>query len=695
MANLVIVESPAKAKTIEKYLGKKYKVVASVGHVRDLPKSEFGVDVDNDFAPKYISIRGKSQVINGLKKDVKAADNVYLATDPDREGEAISWHLCTLLGLDPADKKRITFNEITKNAVNAAIKNPTVINLDLVDAQQARRVLDRIVGYKLSPFLWKKVKKGLSAGRVQSVATALIVEREEEIRKFIPQEYWTMHGIFTKTDSTRKMKALFYGTVDGKMEIHTEQEAQQLYDAILQGEFKVSQLKNGTKSKSPAPPFTTSTLQQEASKRLNFQARRTMKAAQELYEGVEVENEGLIGLITYMRTDSLRISDDAAAAAKAFIEQNYGAEYYPPRRRFFKTKKSAQDAHEAIRPTTLHLTPAAVKGSLSSDQYRIYKLIYERFIASQMSDAVYDTVAASFSDGKYVFRLSAQSLQFAGYTKVYNDTEKAETQSKLPKLTEGDVLRLVELEKEQNFTQPPARYTEASLIKALEESEVGRPSTYVPIITTILAREYIERDGKNLKPTSLGEITTGLMKENFPNIVDCEFTAKLEKKLDTIEEGKTAWQKVIAAFYKDFMSSLNSAEEKLKDIRLKVPDEVTEEICPNCGKNLVIKNGRFGKFLACPGYPDCKFTKAIVVDTGVPCPKCGGKILQKRSKAGKTYYGCEHNPSCDFMTWDIPQKETCPHCGKNLYRRNNRYRQIYCANSACPGANKEKAKDNE
>ena len=693
MSNLVIVESPAKAKTIEKYLGKKYKVVASVGHVRDLPKSDFGIDVENGYAPKYISIRGKSQVINGLKKDVKNAQKVFLATDPDREGEAISWHLCTLLGLDPAEKNRITFNEITKNAVNDAIKNPTVINQDLVDAQQARRVLDRIVGYKLSPFLWKKVKKGLSAGRVQSVATALIVEREQEIRDFVAQEYWTLDGIFVKTDSSAKMKARFYGTENGRMEIRNADEAERVYQEIVNSKFSVKQLKVGTKAKSPAPPFTTSTLQQEASKRLNFQARRTMKAAQELYEGVEVAEEGLVGLITYMRTDSMRISNDAATAAKDHIINNYGQEFYPARRRVYKTKKSAQDAHEAIRPTTMHLTPEMVRGSLSMDQYRVYKLIYERFIASQMSDAIYDTVSASFTDGKYVFKFSAQSLKFAGYSKVYADTEKTENSIKLPKLAEGDPLKLAELSKEQNFTQPPARYTEASLIKALEEAEVGRPSTYVPIITTILAREYVEREGKNLKSTALGEIITELMKENFPDIVDCDFTAKIEKKLDTIEDGKVQWQKVIDPFYKEFVSNLSKAEEKLRDTKVKVPDEVTDEICPNCGKNLVIKSGRFGKFLACPGYPDCKFTKAIIIDTGVPCPKCGGKILQKRSKAGKTYYGCEHNPTCDFMTWDIPQKEACPHCGKNLYRRNNRYRQIYCANSACPAAKKAESKD--
>lgn len=692
MANLVIVESPAKAKTIEKYLGKKYKVVASVGHVRDLPKSDFGIDVDNGYAPKYISIRGKSQVINGLKKDVKNADKVFLATDPDREGEAISWHLCTLLGLDPAEKNRITFNEITKNAVNTAIQNPTIINQNLVDAQQARRVLDRIVGYKLSPFLWKKVKKGLSAGRVQSVATALIVEREQEIRDFVPQEYWTLDGVFSKIDSTTKMKAKFYGTQRGKLDIHNADEAERLYAEIVNNDFSVSQLKIATKSKSPAPPFTTSTLQQEASKRLNFQARRTMKAAQELYEGVEVEHEGLVGLITYMRTDSMRISEDAAAAAKEFIVENYGKEFYPSRRRIYKSKKNAQDAHEAIRPTTIYLTPEKVRSSLSMDQYRIYKLIYERFMASQMSDATFDTMSAAFTDGKYLFKFSAQSMKFAGYSKVYVDTEKDETAKKLPKLAEGDILKLIQLDKEQNFTQPPAHYTEASLIKALEEAEVGRPSTYVPIITTILAREYVERDGKNLKSTALGEIITDLMKENFPDIVDCDFTAKIEKRLDTIEDGKAQWQKVIDPFYKEFSSNLKKAEEKLKDTKVKVPDEVTDEVCPNCGKNLVIKNGRFGKFMACPGYPDCKFTKAIVIDTGVACPKCGGKILQKRSKAGKTYYGCEHNPTCDFMTWDIPQKEVCPHCGKNLYRRNNRYRQLYCANSACPAAKKEESK---
>lgn len=691
MSNLVIVESPAKAKTIEKYLGKNYKVVASVGHVRDLPKSEFAVDIEHNFAPKYISIRGKSQIINALKKDVKGADRVYLATDPDREGEAISWHLCTLLGLNPDDKNRITFNEITKNAVRQAIQHPTVIDNNLVDAQQARRVLDRIVGYKLSPFLWKKVKKGLSAGRVQSVATALIVQREKEIRAFVPQEYWTIDGLFVKKGTARKMKARFYGTSAGKVDIHNEKEADALYEAIKDASFVAQSVKIGTKKKSPAPPFTTSTLQQEASRRLNFQARRTMKAAQELYEGVDIEGVGLTGLITYMRTDSLRISDDAAAAAKEYIVRQYGEAFYPSKRRVYKTRKSAQDAHEAIRPTSMELTPLSIKESLSYDQYRVYKLIYERFIASQMSDAIYDTMAIDFSDGEHIFKTNCQAIKFAGYTTLYEEAEKKEeSQSKLYAIQEGDSVRLHELEKQQNFTQPPSRYTEASLIKTLEENEVGRPSTYVPIITTILAREYVEREGKTLKPTKLGEITTDLMSDYFPNIVDCDFTANLEKQLDTVEEGKEKWQDVIAQFYGGFEKSLENAEEKLKDVRFKVPDEVTDEVCPNCGKNLVIKSGRFGKFLACPGYPECKFTKAIIVDTGVPCPKCGAKILQKRSKTGKTYYGCEHNPTCDFMTWDIPLKDKCPHCGQNLFRRNNRFRQVYCANTACPGAAKEK-----
>ncbi len=681
MSNLFIVESPAKAKTIEKYLGKKYKVMASMGHIRDLPKSDFGIDIEHDFAPKYISIRGKSELIRALKKEAQKADTVYLATDPDREGEAISWHLATLLGLEAGKGKRVVFNEITKGALKNAVANPTEINMNLVDAQQARRVLDRIVGYKLSPFLWRKVKKGLSAGRVQSVATAMIVDREEEIRAFVPKEYWNLTAVFSSETDT--IEAKFHGTPKKSIEIHSEEEAVKLFNEIQNSQFTVTDIKRAEKKKSPAPPFTTSTLQQEASRRYNFQAKRTMKAAQELYEGVNVKGVGLVGLITYMRTDSLRISDEAAAAAKEHIIATYGAEYYPPTRRYFKTKKSAQDAHEAIRPTNISITPDQVKISCTPDQYRIYKLIYDRFLASQMAEAVYDTLAVEIGDGKYVFKATCQSVKFKGFTSAYKETEdKEKNHRRLYRVESGDSMKIDTLEKEQNFTQPPARYTEASLIKALEENEIGRPSTFVPIITTILAREYVERDGKSLKPTALGEVTTQLMKEHFGSIVDYDFTAHLEKELDKVEEGSAQWQAIVGDFYGIFSKTLETAEKSLTE-RVKIPEEVTDEICPNCGKNLVIKNGRFGKFLACPGYPDCRFTKTIIIDTGVPCPKCGGKILKKRSKAGKTYYGCEHNPSCDFMTWDEPLKKTCEKCGAPLFKRTGRNRGTYCSNPEC------------
>ncbi len=683
MSNLFIVESPAKAKTIEKYLGKKYKVMASMGHIRDLPKSDFGIDVENNFTPKYISIRGKSDLIRSLKKEAQKADTVYLATDPDREGEAISWHLSTLLGLQPEQCKRVVFNEITKTALKAAVAKPTEINMNLVDAQQARRVLDRIVGYKLSPFLWRKVKKGLSAGRVQSVATAMIVDREEEIRAFVPKEYWNLSAVFTQADGKGKIEAKFHGTTKGALEITNGEDAAKIYSELENGKYFIKDIKRAEKKKSPAPPFTTSTLQQEASRRYNFQAKRTMKAAQELYEGVNITGIGLVGLITYMRTDSLRISDEAAAAAKEHIIKTYGEEFYPPHRRYFKTKKSAQDAHEAIRPTDISITPEQAKLTCTSDQYRIYKLIYDRFLASQMAEAVYDTLAVEISDGKYIFKSNCQSVKFKGFTSAYQETEgKEKNQRRLYKVEAGEELLLNTLEKEQNFTQPPSRYTEASLIKALEENEIGRPSTFVPIITTILAREYVEREGKTLKPTNLGEVTTKLMKDHFTSIVDYDFTAHLEQELDKVEEGSAEWQSVVEGFYDVFMKTLETAEKTLTE-RVKVPEEVTEEICPNCGKNLVIKSGRFGKFLACPGYPDCRFTKAIVIDTGVPCPKCGGKILKKRSKAGKTYYGCEHNPTCDFMTWDEPLQKKCEKCGAPLFKRYGRGKGTYCSNPEC------------
>ena len=683
MSNLFIVESPAKAKTIEKYLGKKFKVMASMGHIRDLPKSDFGIDIENNFTPKYISIRGKSELIRSLKKEAKKADMVYLATDPDREGEAISWHLSNLLGLEPAQCKRVVFNEITKGALQTAVAHPTEINMNLVDAQQARRVLDRIVGYKLSPFLWRKVKKGLSAGRVQSVATAMIVDREEEIRAFIPKEYWNISAVFSHLAGAGKIEAKFYGTKEGALEIHNEEEATKIYQEIEQSSFSIGAIKRAEKKKSPAPPFITSTLQQEASRRYNFQAKRTMKAAQELYEGVSVKGYGLIGLITYMRTDSLRISDEAAAAAKEHVIAAFGSDYYPATRRYFKTKKSAQDAHEAIRPTNIAITPEQVKQTCTPDQYRIYKLIYDRFLASQMAEAVYDTLAVEITDGHYIFKSSCQVLKFKGFTAAYQESEdKEKSQRRLYKVESGEKLQLDLLKKEQNFTQPPSRYTEASLIKALEENEIGRPSTFVPIITTILAREYVERDGKSLKPTVLGEVTTKLMKDYFSSIVDYDFTAHLETELDKVEEGSVKWQTLVSQFYDIFSKTLDEAEHQLTE-RVKIPEEVTEEICPNCGKNLVIKSGRYGKFLACPGYPDCQFTKTIVIDTKVPCPKCGGKILKKRSKSGKTYYGCEHNPTCDFMTWDEPLTKTCEKCGAPLFRRTGRGKGVYCSNPAC------------
>lgn len=695
MSNLLIVESPAKAQTIEKYLGKKYKVVSSKGHVRDLPKSTFGVDLDNNFTPKYITIRGKSDLIRSLKKEVKAADTVYLATDPDREGEAISWHLYELLGLNENNSKRVVFNEITKNALQEAVKHPRNIDYDLVDAQQARRVLDRIVGYKLSPFLWKKVKKGLSAGRVQSVATAMIVDRENEINNFKPEEYWNLNAIFKKSNSTAKIPAKFYGTVNKAINVTNSQQAQEIYDKCINSEFTVTSVKLGEKKRSPAPPFTTSTLQQEASRRYNFQTKRTMKAAQELYEGINVEQIGLVGLITYMRTDSLRISDDAAGAAKEFIISNFGKQFYPEKRRFYKSKNTAQDAHEAIRPTNIDLTPEKIKSSLSSDQYRLYKLIYERFVASQMSDVKYDTQSVDISDSKYLFKAYCQSVKFEGFTVLYNDIDKESNDKKLFKLETGDKLKLTELEKIQNFTQPPSRYTEGTLTKALDENGIGRPSTFMPIISTILARDYVERDGKFLKPTKLGEVTTKLMKDYFSSIIDYDFSANLETELDKISDGKMKWQDLISQFYDIFSDTLAKAEDELKETRIKVPDEVTDEICPNCGKNLVIKSGKFGKFLACPGYPDCKFTKAIVFDTGVACPKCGGKILRKKSKTGKIYFGCENFPKCDYMTWDEPLTAKCKNCGSNLFRKSGKRKIIYCPNPDCKKYINNNSQDNK
>ncbi len=683
--NLVIVESPAKAKTIQKYLGKKYEVIASMGHIRDLPKSTIGVDIENNFKPKYINIRGKEALIKELKAAAKKSDKVYLATDPDREGEAISWHLSHLLGLSDQDDNRVTFNEITKSGVVNGMEHPRKIDQDLVDAQQARRVLDRIVGYKLSPFLWKKVKSGLSAGRVQSVTVRLIVDREAEIKAFVPVEYWTVDAKFLAKGARKAFGAKFYGMDGEKTELRTQEEAQAVLDRLQGAEYTVSGIKKSVRRKAPAPPFTTSTLQQEASRRLGFQARRTMKAAQELYEGVDVKGMGAVGLITYMRTDSLRVSDEARTAAYQFVETAYGKDYIPKSPKVYKTKNNAQDAHEAVRPTMPGLSPDQVKESLTTDQYKLYKLVWERFIASQMADALLDTVSVDISANGCLFKASGYTVKFDGYTVLYEESKDDEDEAvgALPKLAQGDLLKLKSLEPNQHFTQPPPRYTEASLIKTLEENGIGRPSTYAPTITTVLTRGYVEREGKQLVPTLLGEVTTQLMKEHFQSIVDVDFTAKMEKNLDNVEIGKKPWVNVIKDFYGDFAQTLAKAEEIMGDVRIKVPDEETDIVCEKCGRNMVIKTGRYGKFLACPGFPQCRNTKTIAQETPGLCPLCGGKVLEKKSKKGKKYFGCEKNPTCQFMTWDTPLAEKCPKCGSTLYKKAGKNGKVYCLKPDC------------
>ena len=691
--DLVIVESPAKAKTIGRYLGPGYEVRASMGHVRDLPKSKLGVDVEHGFQPDYQPIKGKEDVIADLKKAAKGSDKVFLATDPDREGEAISWHLKELLGIPDDKTYRVTFNEITKKVVNDSIASPRAIDMDLVDAQQARRVLDRIVGYQLSPLLWKKIRGGLSAGRVQSVATRLVCEREEEIRAFQPQEYWSLDVDLSRIAPAQgAFTAAFYGR-EKKQELHSEEEVQAVVEAVKAAPFTVKGVKRQDKTRSPAPPFITSTLQQEASRKLNMTPRRTMAVAQQLYEGVDIQGEGTVGLITYMRTDSLRLSEEALAAAKEMIVSRYGAAYYPEKTRHFKSKSGAQDAHEAIRPSDVRLTPEDVKKDLTSEQYRLYKLIWSRFLACQMANAVYDSVSIEVESAGYRFRANHSSLKFSGFTAVYvegKDEEDEVKQSPLPDLKEGEPLALTGTKPEQHFTQPPSRYTEASLIKALEEKGIGRPSTYAPTISTILDREYVVKEGKNLRPTPLGEVVTGLMKEKFPDIVDTAFTAQMEEQLDKVEEGKEDWRDLLKGFYGDFEKELQEAEKDQE--RIKVPDEVSEEICPVCGRQLVVKSGRFGRFLACPGYPECTFTQPIVVEMPGKCPKCGGRILKKTSKRGYTYYGCEFNvvregskaQQCDFMTWDVPVKDTCPECGWTMFKKAGRgFKRPFCINPDC------------
>jgi len=652
---LIIVESPAKANTIKKFLGGNTKVMASMGHIRDLPKSKMAVDIEHDFEPEYINIRGKGDLIKSLKKEAKAAKQVYLASDPDREGEAIAWHLAHILEIPEDSNCRVTFNEITKETVKESIKKPRTINMDLVDAQQARRVLDRIVGYKISPVLWKKVKRGLSAGRVQSVAVKLIVDREEEIENFIPEEYWNIYADVLEPNSKKKFQATFYGKDGKKLEIHTKEEVDKILKNIEKGKYIVADVKKGEKKRTPAPPFTTSTMQQEASRKLSFTLKKTMSVAQGLYEGVHVGEKGTVGLITYMRTDSTRISDEARAVAKEVITQKYGANYYE--NRYYKTKQNAQDAHEAIRPTYIDLEPEKIKDYLTTDQYKLYRLIYNRFIASQMANAIYDTVTANIDVNNYNFRANGQTLKFKGFMTLYVETiegEKEEEDNSIPELTIGQEVKKEKLEAKQSFTQPPARYTEASLVKALEEKGIGRPSTYSPTITTILERRYIQKEQKQLIPTDLGKIVNKLLVENFPDVINVEFTAKIEEEFDEVAEGKEPWKQVIREFYGPFKVTLDRVEKELEHVEL--VEEVSDVPCEKCGRMMVIKYGRYGKFLACPGYPECKNAKPIIETIDVPCPVCGGTVQIKKTRRGKKFYVCENNPgTCEYISWNPPK----------------------------------------
>ena len=685
--NLVIVESPSKAKTIGKYLGSDYEVKACMGHLRDLPKSTMGVDLEHDFTPVYQPVKGKEDIIRDLKASAKKSDQIYLATDPDREGEAISWHLQALLGIPDSQVNRVTFNEITRGVVTRAIQNPRAIDQDLVDAQQARRILDRIVGYQLSPLLWKKVRRGLSAGRVQSVATRLVVDREEEIRAFQPQEYWTIDVNLARQEKPGAFTARFYGDPK-KRDLHNEDEVNGVIASVQGKPFTVESVKRTEKKRSPAPPFITSTLQQEASRKLGMTPKRTMALAQQLYEGVEISGIGAVGLITYMRTDSQRISEEALAAAKDYILGRWGEQYYYGEPHRYKTKSAAQDAHEAIRPSNVSLDPERVRADLNKDQFRLYKLIWDRFTASQMACALYDNVAIEASCGVNKFRANHQSLKFADFTALYEegkDDEQEEVQSPLPDLAEGEGLNLTGVHPEQHFTQPPARYTEATLVRAMEEKGVGRPSTYASIISTIQDRDYVIKKEKRLWPTPLGEVVTGLMKERFQDIIDVAFTAHMEQQLDQVEEGKLPWKQVLADFYAGFHKDMEEAEEALKDTRLKVPEEETEEICELCGRKMVIKYGRFGRFLACPGFPECKNTKPIVEHMPGRCPKCGAGMLKRKSKRGFAYYSCERGAECGFMTWDVPTEFDCPSCGQTMFKKSGRgANKPFCINEACP-----------
>ena len=685
--DLVIVESPSKAKTIGKYLGPDYQVKACMGHLRDLPKSTMGVDLDHDFTPEYIPMKEKAELIRELKKAADKADTVYLATDPDREGEAISWHIKELLKLPDSKTRRVTFNEITRGVVTKAIQQPRAIDLDLVDAQQARRILDRIVGYQLSPLLWRKIRRGLSAGRVQSVATRLVVERENEIRAFVPEEFWSLDVLLACVEKPGRFEAHYLGEGGKKRALANEDQALAVLRDVEGQPFTVREIKKAEKHRAPAPPFITSTLQQEASRKLNMTPKRTMALAQQLYEGVEVAGHGAVGLITYMRTDSLRLSDEALFAARDYINERYGPGYHPGNPRRFKTKSAAQDAHEAIRPSDVRLSPEVLEHDLTRDQLRLYRLIWSRFVASQMTNAVYDTAAIDTECKGHTFRSNHQSLRFSGFLAVYEEGRDEETEEKvdaLPELREGEVVRHVQSKPEQHFTQPPARYTEATLVKAMEEKGVGRPSTYASIVSTIQDREYVVKKDKKLEPTPLGEVVTQLMLDRFNDVIDVEFTAGMEDKLDEVEAGRLNYKQVLRDFYDGFHREMTSAEEALKDTRIKVPEEVSQEVCELCGRQMVVKFGRFGKFLACPGYPECKNAKPIVEHMPGRCPKCGGGMLKRKSKRGFAYYACETGAACGFMTWDVPTDQDCPACGQTMFKRSGKGRmKPFCINEKC------------
>lgn len=677
--NLVIVESPSKATTIKKFLGSTYEVIASNGHVRDLPKSQLGIDIENDFEPKYITIRGKGELLAKLRKEVKKADKVYLATDPDREGEAISWHLSKALKLDDKNAKRITFNEITKNAVKQSIKQARKIDMDLVDAQQARRVLDRMVGYQISPVLWAKVKRGLSAGRVQSVALRIIADREEQINAFIAKEYWTLSGEFKIDGEKKPLAADFYGTLKEKMTIESKEQAEKIIEEIKKSKFEISDIKTSGRTKKSPLPFTTSTLQQEAAKTLDFATQKTMRVAQGLYEGTAIKGRGTIGLITYLRTDSTRISDEAKQSAADFIRESYGGEYLNQNEKAGKSQKKIQDAHEAIRPTYVDLTPAQVKDSLSRDQFRLYQLIWKRFVASQMSDAKYETKSVKIDSDKYRFTSASSKVVFAGYLTVYQtDEDKIDKKALSKKIEKGMELGLEEVDKKQHFTQPPAHFTEASLVKTLEELGIGRPSTYAPTISTIINRHYVAKEQKNLYITELGEVVNNIMKKSFASIVDVNFTAYMEGLLDRVEDGSVKWKTVVRNFYPDLHEAVEQAQKELEQV--KIEDEVTDVICEECGRNMVVKYGPHGKFLACPGFPDCRNTKPYYEKIGVMCPKCGDDIVIKKTKKGRRYYGCINNPECDFMSWQKPSEKKCPKCGGAMVEKGNK---IVCMDEQC------------